>query len=487
MFARDSLFIGGTWAEPAGSGVIEVRSPATEDVVGRVPAGSAADIDRAVAAARLAFDDGPWPSLTVEQRGAFLLAMADALSARVAELTNLQIDEMGAPRKWIGLGTERMVGSTSAKVAAALDVPTREVRDGNAGKVLVLREPVGVVGAIIPWNAPVPTFLAKLVPTLLMGCTLVIKPAPESPLSAYVIAEALAEAGLPPGVVSIIAGERDVGEHLVRHPDIDKVAFTGSAASGARVGAICGEYIRSVTLELGGKSAAIILDDVDLERQLPTIVANALPNTGQVCVATTRILAPRSRFDEVVTGLVSTVSSMKVGDPHDESTDFGPLVARRQRDRVEEYIRIGKDEGARLVLGGGRPEGLERGWYVEPTIFADVDNSSRIAQEEIFGPVLAVIPYEDPDDAVRVANDSAYGLGGAVYTQDPERGIAVAARVRTGTCSVNEGPPNGGGGPFGGYKRSGVGREYGREGWDAYTELKSISLAPGYVPVEGRA
>ena len=486
MFSRDALFIGGRWTAPADTATIDVISPTTEELVGRVPAGTAADIDRAVSAARRAFDEGPWPSMPLAERGARLTAMEARLRCRLAELVDVQIDEMGAPRRWIAAGTERMVAATTTKVAAAHDLDLRDLRDGSAGKVLVMREPAGVVGAIIPWNAPIPMLLAKLVPALLMGCTLVVKPPPESPLSAFLLAEALAEVDLPEGVVSIVAGGRQTGEHLVRHPDVDKIAFTGSTAAGARVAAMCGEQIKSATLELGGKSAAIILDDADLDRRLPLVVASGLPNSGQVCFATTRVLAPRARYAEVVDGIADLVSAMRVGDPHDVATDVGPLVAARQRERVEGYIRAGREQGARLVLGGGRPAGLERGWFVEPTVFADVDNAHRISQEEIFGPVLSIIPYADVPDAVRIANDSEYGLGGAVFTEDPERGIAVAAQVRTGTCSVNEGPPAGGGGPFGGYKRSGLGREYAREGWDAYLEIKSVSLPPGYVPADDR-
>ena len=487
MFVRDTLYIGGRWVVPATAETIDVISPSTEQPVGRVPAGTAADIDRAVVAARRAFDEGPWPSMTVAQRGVHLLAMEEGLRRRLAELIDVQIDEMGAPRRWISVGTEKMVGATTAKVAGASEVALHEMRDGSAGKVLVLREPVGVVGAIIPWNAPIPTLLAKLVPALLMGCPVIVKPPPESPLSAFLLADAVEEADLPEGVVSIVPGGRETGEHLVRHAGVDKIAFTGSAASGARVGALCGEQIKSSTLELGGKSAAILLDDADLDRHLPLVVAGGLPNSGQVCVATTRVLAPRARYDEVVDGIVDLVSALRVGDPHDPATEVGPLVAERQRDRVEGYIRSGREQGARLALGGGRPAGLDRGWFVEPTVFADVDNAHRIAQEEIFGPVLSIIPHDGDDDAVRIANDSEYGLGGSVLTEDPERGIAVATRVRTGTCAVNEGPHNGGGGPFGGYKRSGLGREYSREGWEIYLEVKSVSLPPGYIPIEDRA
>jgi aldehyde dehydrogenase (NAD+) len=485
MLVRNGFFIDGSWATPTTSDCFEVTSPSSEEVIGRVPAGAPADVDRAVAAAREAFDHGQWPTLSLAERSKYLLRLQESLAGRLDALVEAQIDEMGAPRRWIGFGTARMIESTSAKVAAAEAVPFREVRPGGAGKVLVLREPIGVVGAIIPWNAPVPMLLAKLVPALLTGNTLVVKPPLESPLSAYVVAEAIEEVGLPDGVVNIVAGDRNVGAHLVGHPLVDKITFTGSTSAGQRVGAVCGELIRSATLELGGKSAAILLDDADLDTQLPLVVNGALGNSGQVCYATSRVLVPASRHDEVAQRLAAAVADLRVGDPHDPDTDVGPLVASRQRDRVEGYIASGLAQGARLAVGGGRPAGLDKGWYVEPTVFVDVDNSMRIAQEEIFGPVVTVIRYDDEDDAVRLANDSPYGLGGAVITNDPERGVAVASRIRTGTCVINDGAPAGGGGPFGGYKRSGIGREYGKEGWDTYLEIKSVSLPPGYDPQEG--
>jgi len=313
---------------------------------------------------------------------------------------------------------------------------------------------------------------------LLTGCPIIIKPAPESPLSAYIVAEALAQAGLPSGLVSIIPGGREVGEYLISHRGVDKVSFTGSTLAGRRIASICGEQIKPVTLELGGKSAAIVLDDADLGKLLPALIDSSMPNNGQACAATTRILAPSSRYDEVVDRLVAAVGSMKLGNPLDKDTDFGPLVAARQRERVEGYIRSGIDQGAKVVLGGGRPA-INRGWYVEPTIFTEVENSMRIAQEEIFGPVIAVIRYRTEDEAIRIANDSIYGLGGGVFSADTERALLVAAQLRTGTCSINHGILGGGGGPFGGYKQSGLGREFGPEGIASHYELKSISLPPG--------
>jgi betaine-aldehyde dehydrogenase len=471
MIVQDRLFIGGNWAKPAGSDVIEVISPITEEVFGRTPAAIPADIDRAVIAAREAFDAGAWPKMSIAERGEYLLRMGALLEPHAAEAIDLQINEMGAPRKFLHGRIGAFETQVRNAIRTAQSVPTREIREGVAGNVVVLREPIGVVAAIIPWNGPVSSLLWKLLPALLTGCAVIIKPAPETPLSAYLVGDALARAGLPPGVVSIVAGGREVGQYLVSHPGVDKVSFTGSTAAGRIVGSICGEQLKPVTLELGGKSAAIILEDVDLERSLPSLIKTSLSNNGQMCVATTRILVPTTRYKEVVDRLV--------GNPHASDTDFGPLVAARQRDRVEGYIRAGIDAGAKLVLGGRRPD-IAKGWYVEPTIFSDVDNSMRIAREEIFGPVLAIIPYKTVAEAIRIANDSDYGLGGGVFTADVQRGLAVAAQMQTGSCVINEGPIVGGGGPFGGYKRSGIGRELGPEGMGSHYHLKSISLPPGY-------
>jgi betaine-aldehyde dehydrogenase len=480
VFERDHLFIANQWVPPAEPGWLEVTSPITEEPVGRVPRVSNADVDRAVERARAAFDNGPWPHLSVGERGEYLCAAGKLLEPVIDDLVDLQVDEMGGPDAYIRAATTHMIRSIPQEVKAHEGFRFREARDGRVGPVLVIKEPIGVVGTILPWNAPVPLILNKMLTPLLLGCTIAIKPAEESPLSAYLVADALHAAGFPEGTISILPAGREAGEHLVTHPSVDRISFTGSAAAGRRVGALCGGQVKSMILELGGKSAAVLLDDVDLDEQLPALISDSIPNNGQVCLATTRILAPRSRYEEIVSRIGEAVSKLKIGNPHDPDVAVGPLVARRQRDRVERYIKSGLDEGARLVTGGGRPQHMTRGWYVEPTVFADVDSSMTIAQEEIFGPVLAVIPYETDDDAVRIANDSEYGLGGAVLSADLSRALDIAARIRTGTCAINGAPPGGGGGPFGGYKQSGLGHEHGVEGWWGYVETKSVSLPAGY-------
>jgi aldehyde dehydrogenase (NAD+) len=338
---------------------------------------------------------------------------------------------------------------------------------------------VGVVAAIVPWNVPLFVTMRKLAPALAAGCTVVLKPAPETPLDAYQLAECLEAAGLPNGVVNIVMAGREVGEYLVTHPDIDKVSFTGSTAAGRRVAGLCGERLRRCTLELGGKSAAIILDDADLTETIAGLyVPTSLMNNGQACVAQTRILASRSRYQEVVDALVEATRNIKVGDPLDPDTAVGPLVAERQRTRVEGYLAKGQEEGAKIAIGGGRPAGLPKGWYVEPTVFVNVDNKMTIAQEEIFGPVVVVIPYDDVDDAVAIANDSQYGLSGSVWSADQATAVDIARRVRTGTMGIN-GMGMDFGGPFGGYKCSGLGRELGPEGLQGYLEYKNITLGAG--------
>jgi betaine-aldehyde dehydrogenase len=345
--------------------------------------------------------------------------------------------------------------------------------------VQVRRAPVGVAACILPWNVPLYIAAMKLGPALAAGCTVVIKPAPETPLDPYLLAEAVQEAGLPPGVVNVVAAGRETSEYLVRHPGVDKVSFTGSSATGARIAALCGEQIKRCTLELGGKSAAILLEDVDLAKSTQDLVMAGLLNNGQACAAQTRILAPRSRYREVVDALGSAVGALRVGDPADPQTNVGPLVAKRQRDRVLGYLESGKRDGAKAVCGGGRPAHLDRGWFIEPTVFADVRNSMTIAREEIFGPVLSVIPYGDEDEAVAIANDSPYGLGGGVWTRDVAHGAAIAARIRTGVVAINSAMLLDFKSPFGGFKKSGIGRELGPEGIAPYTEYQSIILPIG--------
>jgi len=485
LVTYDKLFIGGKWVTPEGTGTIDVVSPSTEEVMGRVPDATTADIDRAVSVARDAFDHGPWPHLAPAERAVILAKVADAINAQMGELAELITNEMGSPLIFSQLAqvlAPAMIFNYYAGLAAtsAFD----EVRTGLLSpEVLVTKEPVGVVGAIAPWNVPLFLASAKLAPSLLAGCTVVYKPAPETPLDAFRLAEIFADAGLPDGVLSVVPAGREVSEHLVTHPDVDKVTFTGSTAAGRRIGGLCGEQLKRCTLELGGKSAAILLDDVDLAQALPALLPNALMNNGQACIAQTRILAPRDRYTEVVEALVDAVeTSWPVGDPLDLGTAIGPLVAARQRDRVEGYIRSGQEEGAKVATGGGRPGGFERGYYVEPTVFADVNNAMRIAQEEIFGPVLVVIPYDGDDQAVALANDSDYGLCGSVWTADNDRGLGVARQVRTGNYMLNSGTPIDFATPFGGYKQSGVGREFGPEGLEPFLESKSISLPAGYTP-----
>ncbi|MDA8366586.1 MAG: aldehyde dehydrogenase [Actinomycetota bacterium] len=483
MKSYDRLFIGGEWVEPSSTNVIEVVSPMTEEVVATVPEAMEADVDRAVEAAKRAFDEGPWPRMTPAERGAVLAKVSDAVRNEMGDVAELISGEMGSPVSWATMAqvlAPTMIFDYYAGLGSTFAFD--EFKDGLLGPVLVTKEPVGVVAAITPWNVPLFLAASKLSPALLSGSTVVFKPSPETPLDANRLAELFADAGLPPGVLSVVPAGREVGEHLVNHPDVNKVSFTGSTAAGKKIGAACGAQLKRFSLELGGKSAAVLLDDVNLDEALPLLMPNAIMNNGEACISQTRILAPRDRYSEVVEALVEQVKLMKVGDALDPETVVGPLVAERQRDRVESYIRIGQEEGAKVAVGGGRPAGLDKGWYVEPTIFVDVDNSMRIAQEEIFGPVLAVIPYDSDADAVRIANDSSYGLCGSVYTADDDRGLGIARQVRTGTYMVNSGIPIDFSSPFGGYKESGVGREFGVDGLELFLEKKTVNLPAGYTP-----
>jgi len=479
--AHDRFYIGGEWVAPSGSDVFEVVSPHSEEVIATVPEGTPADIDKAVEAARATLKQGDWSRMDPSERLDIVQRFSDLYSTRLDDMAALITEEMGSPTSFSQLAQAAapwMLLNTTIGIGRELQ--WEEQRTGMMGvPVVVRREPVGVVAAIVPWNVPQLVTMSKLAPALISGCTVVLKPAPETPLDAVLLAELLAEAGVPAGVVNIVPAGRETGEHLVRHPGIDKVAFTGSTAAGRRIASICGEQLKRCSLELGGKSAAIILDDADLAATMEGLKLASLMNSGQACVAQTRILASRARYDEVVDALVETVGSMAVGDPSDPTTEIGPMAAERQQERVEKYIALGQEEGARVVLGGnGRPAGLERGWYVQPTVFADVTNDMRIAQEEIFGPVLSVIPYDGVDDAVRIANDSDYGLAGSVWTADMEQGMEIARRVEAGTYGVNQYMMDFVA-PFGGYKASGLGREFGREGIDQYLETKSI--APNYA------
>ncbi len=474
---HDRLFIGGDWVAPAGSGTIEVINPSTEQSAGTVPEGTEADIDAAVAAARKAFDEGPWPHMSPKERAEVLAAASGAITADMQGIAELISTENGCPVSWSLMGQVFAATMVADQYVGLADsFPFTDMRAGMMGPSEVRQVPIGVAAGIIPWNVPLFLSMLKLAPAMIAGCTMVLKPAPEAPLDAYVLAQILTDAGLPPGVLNIVAAGREVSEHLVTHPDVDKVSFTGSTVAGRRIGALCGERLRPCTLELGGKSAAIILDDADLATAIPGIVPNGLMNNGQACVAQTRILASRDRYDEVVEAVSEAAGAVKVGDALDPETECGPLVAERQRDRVEGYIAAGKEQGARITVGGGRPSGMDRGWFVEPTVFADVTNDMRIAQEEIFGPVLSVIAYDDVDDAVRIANDSEYGLSGSVWGADQPAAADVARRIRTGTCNVNTFTLDMCS-PFGGVKSSGLGREMGPEGLAAYLETRTIAHA----------
>ncbi|MEV6195456.1 aldehyde dehydrogenase [Streptomyces sp. NPDC051920] len=471
---KDKIFIGGDFVDPATDRTLDVVSPATEEVVARVPEAQPEDIDRAVAAARKAFDEGPWPRLELAERIAVLRRFQGAYADRMQEIGAQLSREVGSPIGWSARAQAGApIGVLDYYLTMAPDFAWEREEEGVAGPVVVRHEPVGVVAAIVAWNAPHFIAMAKLAPALVAGCTAILKVSPENALSSYLLAEAAAEAGLPEGVLSVLVADREPSAHLSRHPGIDKIGFTGSVAAGKAIMAAAAANLTRVTLELGGKSAAIVMDDADLGQVLPKLAPHLIPNNGQVCVSMTRVLAPRSRYEEVVEALAGLFRSWKVGDPLDAETAIGPLVSERQRDRVEGYIAKGLAEGARLVTGGGRPAGLDKGWYVEPTLFADVDNSMTIAQEEIFGPVVVVIPFADDDDAVRIANDSDYGLSGSVWGADHDRARAMADRMRTGNVGIN------GHGisfniPFGGYKKSGIGREMGPEGLKAFLEVKAV-------------
>ena len=471
---HEQLLIGGRFVDPSSDIKIEVINPFTEEVIARIPAAQEADVDAAVAAAREAFDHGPWPRMSGAERAGYLLKLRDEIEARLDDMQAAFTADVGAP---VGLSAAfhqfpLTMLSDAATLHERFELEEERNWDGTRRARLV-REPIGVVATIIPWNGPVGNACLKMGPALAAGCVCILKPAEEGLTSVMLLAEAIEAAGFPEGVLSILPATREVGEYLVTHPGVDKVAFTGSTAAGRRIMSLCGEQIRPVTLELGGKSAAIIADDIPLDDVLPSLVPAGIGHSGQVCAALTRILVPRERQEELVDGLREAFSAWKTGDPSDPETILGPLVAERQRDRVENYIKIGKEEGARVAVGGGRPEGLDHGYFVEPTVFADVKRNMRIAQEEIFGPVVVVIPYDSLDEAVDIANDTQYGLSGAVYASDRELAEDVAGRMRTGQVGINswdmcfvQ--------PFGGYKQSGLGREGGIEGMMPYLETKIL-------------
>jgi len=472
----DSLFIGGAWVAPIGRERLDVVNPATEEIVANVAAASAADVDRAVAVAREAFECGPWPRLAPAERAARLRIVAAELRRRQPELARALTLEMGAPlRVTTGstAGPPTLVEHYADMVENLAEAEPRARKGGQAFNVM---EPVGVVAAIVPWNSPLNLSVLKLAPALAAGCTIILKAAPSTPLDAHILAECVEAAGLPEGVVSILPGGNHAGDALVRDPRVDKVTFTGSTAVGLHIAEICARRLARVALELGGKSAAIILDDMDLDEVVAKLLPASTAHSGQACSALTRVLVPRHRHDAFVDAFAAAMAGARVGDPFDPATDMGPIALERQRDRVEHYIALGRSEGARLVTGGGRPAHLDRGYFVEPTVFTGVDNGMTIAREEIFGPVISIMAYDGEEQAIAMANDSAYGLYNSIFTHDDAAIWRIGRQLRSGNVAKNAVIVDRTL-PYGGFKQSGIGREGGIEGLRSFQEQKTVYLA----------
>lgn len=473
----DRFFIGGEWVAPSTDSVIPVIDSATEELFFNVAEAQAADMDRAIGAARAAFDEGPWPRMAPAQRATYLRAMGEELKNRALDAAQIWTRESGMVYSKSSVFVPGIAGAYAEYAGLSDTFPfeerTPEFEQGDFR--MLVREPVGVVGAIIPWNGPMLLITHKILPALMAGCTVVLKASPEAPGNAYLIAEVAEAAGLPRGVLNVVTADRAVSELLVRDPRVDKISFTGSTAAGRKIASIAGGRIARVTLELGGKSAAVILDDADLDRAASRLALAECTLTGQSCSSLTRIVVSRHRHDEFVEALVSHFSAVKVGDPFDPASGMGPLATPTQRNRVLGYVEKARAEGTTLATGGGRPAHLDRGWFVEPTVFSSVDNSSTIAQEEVFGPVLSVIPADDEADAIRIANDTIYGLNAAVFTDDADRAYELARQLRSGTVGHNDHREDWRI-SFGGFKQSGLGREGGREGMIPYLENKTVIL-----------
>jgi len=472
MDERTKLYIDGAWVPSSGTKSIDVINSTTEEVMGRVPEGTPEDVDAAVKAAKAAFP--VWSRTPVEERRKSIQRIVEGLQARMSEIANTVAAEVGMP---INLSMMIQAGLPIMDIGAMAQVLEDFVWEEQVGNSLVVREPVGVVGCITPWNYPLHQIAAKVGPAIAAGCTAVLKPSEVAPLNAFIFAEVIDEAGLPPGVFNLVSGYGPVvGEAIASHPDVDMVSFTGSTRAGKRVAQLAAETVKKVALELGGKSANVILDDADLKRAVADGVGKCYLNSGQTCSALTRMIVPRSRLAEAEAIAVKTAETYTPGDPFAEGTRLGPLVSATQRERVRNYISKGIEEGAKLLTGGAEaPEGLARGYFVRPTVFSEVRRDMTIAQEEIFGPVLAILPYDTEDEAVEIANDSIYGLAGGVWSGDPERAKRVARQIRTGQVEVNGGAFNPVA-PFGGYKQSGCGRELGKFGFEEYLETKSLQL-----------
>lgn len=473
---RTCFFIDGSWKEPAGSERFELISPVTEELTLSVPAGADGDMDAAVSAARRVFDQGEWPRLSPADRASYMLRIADEIDKRLDLFKRVWIAQVGAPSWFVSA----FIGVASHQfryyAGLAKSYPFEEVRPSAGATVKILREPVGVSALIIPWNTPLGLLTGKLAPALLAGCTIVVKPSPETPLDALILAECVEAAGLPRGVVNIVPAGREVGNKLISDRRVDKVSFTGSTDAGRHIAKVCADRVARVSLELGGKSASILCEDTDIDAWMRSVAPFTMPFSGQICFSQTRVLVPRARHDEFVDVFAAYAGHLKLGDPWDADTQMGPVSMARQQDRVLGYIDIGRREGAKLVTGGGKPPGFNRGYYVSPTIFDGVTNNMRIAREEIFGPVVSVMSYDSDEEAIAIANDSDYGLSGSVFSGDVARGERIARRIRTGHISVN--------GfhidisvPFGGYKKSGLGRELGHEGLDGFLETKAMFLS----------
>jgi acyl-CoA reductase-like NAD-dependent aldehyde dehydrogenase len=473
----DKFFIGGKWCKPSTQKRLTLVNPATEGAIMRIAEAGEADIDASVAAARSAFDEGPWPRMSHAERAVYMTRMVEALKDRVPDLAHAWTQQVGVTFASAKANSRAAIAVFAYYAGLAESFRWEEERPTyfRGQKGLIVREPVGVVAAIVPWNAPFFTLANKAAPALIAGCTLIMKPSPETPIEAYILAEAAEAAGLPPGVINLVTAHRGVSEHLVRSPAVDKVSFTGSSAAGKRIASICGERIARFTLELGGKSAAILLDDYDIHQAAHDLATSGCQLSGQVCSNLTRFLVPASSHDRFVEALAAQLRAVRVGDPYDPETQMGPLAMERQLHRIREYIETGKKDGAELVCGGGHPAHLSTGYFLEPTLFAHVDNRSTIAQEEIFGPVFCVTPYRGVEDAIRLANDSPFGLNGAVFTNDSDQAYRVARAVRTGTLGQN-GSRTDFSIAFGGFKESGCGREGGTEGVLPYIETKTVVL-----------